>query len=69
MLKSGQLQGMLAGLSGATEYEQLLNEPGFGAKASASLSYAQLLIILLIILGNAGMLAARRLARENEEAA
>ncbi|MDX1934338.1 MAG: hypothetical protein SFU56_17180 [Capsulimonadales bacterium] len=67
LLASGQLSGMLAGLNGATEYEQLLNEPGFGSGVSAPLSYSQLLIVLLIALGNAGMFAQRRLARLREE--
>jgi hypothetical protein len=68
LLKSGQLQGMLSGLNGAIEYEGLVGEKGFGTRASASLSYAHLLIILLIVLGNLGMFAQRRLARLNEEA-
>ena len=60
-LKSGQLQGMLVGLSGAIEYESLIKEPGFATRASASLSYSHFLIIALIVLGNLGMFAARRL--------
>lgn len=68
-LKSGQLQGILVGLSGAIEYEGLIKERGFGTQASASLSLAHGLIILLILLGNAGMFAARRLARSDERSA
>jgi hypothetical protein len=64
LLDSGQLQGMLEGLKGAIEYEGLLKEPGFATRASASLSYAHFLIIALIIVGNLGMLAQRRLERE-----
>lgn len=59
-LKSGQLQGMLVGLKGAIEYEGLIGEPGFATRASASLSYAHLLIISLIVLGNVGMFVERR---------
>jgi hypothetical protein len=66
-LKSGQLQGMLNGLSGATEYEVLTGTKGFGTRASASLSYAHLLIIVLIILGNAGMFAERYLQQAQEK--
>jgi len=66
-LKSGQLQGMLNGLSGAIEYEVLTGEKGFGTRASASLSYAHLLIILLIVLGNAGMFAERYLRQAQEK--
>jgi hypothetical protein len=65
-LKSGQLQGMLNGLAGAIEYEVLTGEKGFGTRASASLSYAHLLIIVLIVLGNAGMFAERHLRRSQE---
>ena len=60
LLKSGQLQGMMTGLKGAIEYEGLIGEPGFATRASASLSYAHLLIISLIILGNVGMVLERR---------
>lgn len=63
LLKSGQLQGMMLGLRGAAEYETLLGVEGFGHRGGASLSLSHLLIILLIILGNAGMFAERRLRR------
>lgn len=55
MLETGQLQGMLIGLKGASEYEGLLEKEGFASAASSSLSLSHLLIILLIILGNVGM--------------
>ena len=66
LLKSGQLQGMLSGLNGTIEYEGLLKEPGFGTQASASLSYSHLLIMLLIVLGNVGMFAAKREAQRGQ---
>lgn len=65
-LKSGQLQGMLVGLKGAIEYEGLIGEPGFATSASASLLYAHFLIIALIVLGNLGMFAQKRLQQERE---
>lgn len=55
MLDTGQLQGMLVGLKGASEYELLLETAGFASAASASLSLSHVLIILLILLGNIGM--------------
>lgn len=64
LLKSGQLQGMLNGLTGAIEYETLLGERGFATKASASLSYAHFLIVTLIVLGNIGMLGTRARRRD-----
>ena len=60
LLDSGQLQGMLVGLKGAGEYERLIGVPGFATQASAALSYSHVLIIGLIILGNAGMIAERK---------
>jgi hypothetical protein len=60
MLETGQLQGMLVGLKGANEFETLMKRPGFATRASASLSYSHLLIILLIILGNVGMIQDRK---------
>lgn len=60
LLETGQLQGMLVGLKGANEYETKMNRPGFATRASASLSYSHLLIIALIVLGNIGMIQARR---------
>lgn len=65
-LKSGQISGLLVGLKGAAEYESLVyqagyaKQTGFATRASASLSFAHFLILILIILGNAGMIAARR---------
>jgi hypothetical protein len=60
MLRSGQLKGMLSGLKGAIEYEVLLKEPGFATSASASLSWAHFMIIVLVIVGNIGMLLERK---------
>lgn len=60
LLRSGQLQGMLIGLKGSIEYEGLIRERGFATRASASLSYAHFLIIVLVALGNVGMFLERR---------
>ena len=68
LLKSGQLQGMMLGLRGASEYETLLGIEGFGHRGGASLSLSHLLIIGLIALGNAGMWAERRLRKQREGA-
>jgi len=58
-LDSGQLVGMLNGLQGAIEYEQLLGVIGRATVDSNSLSFAHLLIISLILLGNIAMLLER----------
>ncbi|WP_309695163.1 hypothetical protein [Armatimonas sp.] len=60
MLETGQLQGMLTGLKGASEYELLLEKAGFATSASASLSLSHLLILVLIFLGNLGMFLERK---------
>ena len=65
-LKSGQISGLLNGLIGAGEYEALIlkagysRQSGFGSRASASLSFAHFLIVLLIIISNVSMIALRR---------
>lgn len=51
-LGSGQLAGIVNGLRGAAEYEQLLNAPGAGARGMAAQSAAHALIALLVIVGN-----------------
>lgn len=62
-LDSGQLMGMLNGVMGAVQYETLIGRGGVATDASATswaLSTAHIYILLLIILGNVGYLAARR---------
>ena len=51
-LDSGQLSGMLSGLKGAAEYEQLLGTPGTGTRGMDAQSSAHLAIVLLVVLGN-----------------
>jgi len=62
-LDAHQIVGMLPGLPGAGEYEQMLGSKGFGQKASTALSGAHLLVVILIVLGNVGMFAAARRRR------
>jgi hypothetical protein len=63
LLDSGQLSGLLAGLSGAAQYEQLVQRPGTGSKGMAAQSMAQLLIIGLIVAAN--IIELRRRSRWN----
>tara|TARA_Y100001970_G_C14145927_1_gene809804 strand:- start:91 stop:954 length:864 start_codon:yes stop_codon:yes gene_type:complete len=51
-VSTGQLKGMLAGLSGAASYEKLMNYSGSASEKMPSQSWAHLLIIILIIIGN-----------------
>lgn len=61
-VQSGQWKGLLVGLRGAAEMETLTGfKEGMGLRLMPAQSYAHLLVILLIILGNLGMIAAGRL--------
>lgn len=63
-LDSGQIKGMLVGMKGAAEYEQLIGHKGFATRGASALSSSHLLIIILIILGNIGYISSRRRRRE-----
>jgi hypothetical protein len=64
-LDSGQIVGLLQGVQGAAEYEQLLNTPARATRAANSLSAAHLLLIGLIIMGNIAMLLERSKQRKS----
>lgn len=51
-LQSGQLSGMLSGIAGCAEYEQLLNKTGLATIFMGAQSMGHILIILLIVAGN-----------------
>ncbi len=59
-LQTGQLVGMMPGYLGAAEYEKLLNAPGDGTVGLNTASFAHLLIIGLVILGNIAFFIQRR---------
>ena len=63
-LDSGQIVGLLQGVQGAAEYEQLLNTPARATRAANSLSAAHLLLIGFIVLGNIAMLLERSKQRK-----
>lgn len=65
-LDSGQMDGMMFGIKGAAEYEQLLGIKGFTTKAITPVSLALVMLFILIGLGNWGMFAARRAAEAGE---
>lgn len=62
-LDSGQLVGLLGGLSGAAEYERLLNMPGDATVGMDAQSIVHVLIIVLIILGNIAYFVSRKSER------
>ena len=51
-IQSGQLVGLLAGMKGAGEYEQLLEKPGLGLAGMAAQSSVHVAVIVFIILAN-----------------
>ncbi len=58
-LQSGQVCGLLGGLRGAADYEQLVDANGAAMRSMWSQSLAHVLIIGLILFANARMLLAR----------
>jgi len=59
-LQAGQLIGIMGGLRGAAEYEQLVHRPSLGSVGMEAQSWAHVVIILFIILGNLGYFASRK---------
>lgn len=59
-LQAGQLIGILGGLRGAAEYEQLIKHPSLGSAGMEAQSWAHVAIILFIILGNIGYYFSKR---------
>jgi hypothetical protein len=51
-LSSGQIAGIVAGLKGAAEYEDLLGETGAGGRGLFAQSVSQVVILLVIVAGN-----------------
>jgi hypothetical protein len=62
-LDSKQLTGLIGGNRGTAEYEMLLKQPGRGMQLSLAGSFGNCAVILGALLGNLGLLAARRLRR------
>jgi hypothetical protein len=51
-LDSGQISGMVTGIKGAGDYEQLEGAHGFATRISTALSLVYALILVLILVGN-----------------
>lgn len=56
--ESGQLSGLLIGVSGAAEYEVATDNPSLGVSSVGSQSLAHIVVILVILAGNLVTLAA-----------
>ena len=65
-VQAGQVQGILAGMPGAAEYENLIEHPGIGTSGMDAQSVAHLVIVLFIILGNLGYFIERYREKKNK---
>ncbi len=59
-VSSGQMTGLLGGMKGAAEYEQLVSKPAIAMKGMGIQSLIHLLIIALVIVGNLGFFLGKR---------
>lgn len=59
-LGSGQVFGIMGGLLGAAEYEQLADNPGLAKDGMRVQLFAHMVIILFIIMGNVGYFMTRK---------
>ena len=61
---TGQVNGILAGMPGAAEYEALIGVPGIGTSGMDAQSVAHLVIVLFIVLGNIGYFIERQRSKK-----
>ena len=59
-LQEKQIIGMVPGLKGAAEYEQLIKRPGDASVGMSAQSIGHMVIILFVLLGNIGYFALRK---------
>lgn len=59
-VRAGQLVGLLGGMKGAAEYEELVDARGLATAGMGAQSMVHLMIILLVIIGNVAYFAGRR---------
>ncbi len=59
-LQAGQIVGIVAGMRGAAEYEIMVGKPGTAVAGMDAQSFAHVLIMLLIIVGNVGYILTRK---------
>jgi hypothetical protein len=51
-IQSGQLVGLLAGMKGAAEYEQMVRRPGLGISGMVAQSSVHVMVVIFIIFAN-----------------
>ncbi len=59
-VQGGQVNGILAGMPGAAEYEALIGVPGIGTSGMDAQSIAHIVIVLFIIFGNVAFFVERK---------
>jgi len=59
-LNSGQLIGLMGGMSGAAEFEKVADKPGKATTFLLSQSFAHMVVIIFIIIGNVAFFRERR---------
>ena len=62
-LQSGQIFGIIPGMKGAAEYEQLTGKPGGGSQGMPYQVTTHVVILALIVVSNIGYIAQRRARR------
>ena len=62
-IQSGQLVGLLAGMKGAAEYEQLVERPGLGIAGMVAQSSVHVIVVVFIIFANIVYFLEKRRAR------
>jgi hypothetical protein len=60
-IQSGQLVGLLAGMKGAAEYEQLVEKPGLGLSGMVAQSYVHVMVVIFIIFANVVFVIEKRM--------
>lgn len=58
--QAGQLLGVVAGLAGSAEYEELVGKPSIGVEGADGLNTGHGVVIVAILLGNIAFFASRR---------
>jgi hypothetical protein len=64
-IQSGQLVGLLSGMKGAAEYEQLVGRPGLGIAGMAAQSSVHVMVVIFIIFANVVYFLEKRKGRRS----
>ena len=65
-LSTGQLFGIMGGLLGAAQYEDMTNNPGPAKDGMRIQVFAHMLMIVFIILANIGFIATKKIRSTGE---